>query len=555
MPVSIVPPDRLVPLNDVASDPTRGIVLYWQVMQRRTRYNWALEHAIELAREWRRPLVVLEALRAGYPWASDRLHRFALDGMRDNARGYASAGVQHVRYVEPRPGDGRGLLLALAERACTVVTDEFPEFFIPRMLNAAGHKLARAGVRLEAVDGNGLLPLRAAGKAWVTAAHFRRMLQRELPDALAYAPAPNPLPRARSLPPVEGETASWLEGIRTRWPSPADVLIGGDARDAARALAALPIDHDVPPVDFRGGEQKARRVLRAFIDGKLDTYSARRNEAEDPSNSGLSPYLHWGFVSVHEVFAAVARHQAWTPLRLAPRATGKREGWWGMTPDAEAFLDELVTWREVSYNTAHWVPENDTYASLPAWARQTLDAHRGDRRAEVFTRDQLEAGATYDALWNATQGQLRTDGRIHNYLRILWGKKFLEWTETPEEALAHMLHLNNRWALDGRNPNSTGGITWVMGRYDHAWQERPVIGKVRAMSSAATAKKIRVDGYIERYAATLPGHTAPRADAGDGRGEAPAPRRERHTPRDRGPARGAGTSGLDVLPDDDDTRS
>jgi hypothetical protein len=188
------------------------------------------------------------------------------------------------------------------------------------------------------------------------------------------------------------------------------------------------------------------------------------------------------------------------------------------------------------------------YASLPGWARATLEAHQADRRAELFTRDELEAGATYDALWNATQGQLRTDGRIHNYLRILWGKKFLEWTRSGEEALDFMLHVNNRWALDGRNPNSTSGITWVMGRYDHAWQERPVLGKVRPMSSAATARKIRVDGYVARYAAALPGG-ARREGVGDKRGDAPAPAGERKVARDRGPARGAGTAGFDVLPE------
>jgi deoxyribodipyrimidine photo-lyase len=201
-----------------------------------------------------------------------------------------------------------------------------------------------------------------------------------------------------------------------------------------------------------------------------------------------------------------------------------------MSPSGEAFLEELLVWRELSYNTAHFLPAHDTYASLPDWARATLEAHRADPRAELFTRDELEAGATYDALWNATQAQLRADGRIHNYLRILWGKKFLEWTRSGEEALAFMLHVNNRWALDGRNPNSTSGITWVMGRYDHAWQERPVLGKVRPMSSVATARKIRVDGYVARYSALLPA------------------RAERRTARDRGTAVGAGTAGLDVLP-------
>lgn len=544
-----VPAERLAPLNACPVAAERDVVVYWCVMARRTTWSFALEHAVETAHALGRPLVVLEALRAGYPWASDRLHRFALDGMADDAAAYARAGVEHLAYVEPAPGAGAGLLETLAARACCVITDEFPEFFLPRMLAAAGRKLAALGTPLVAVDGNGLLPLRTAGRAWPTAPHFRRMLQRELPEHLGWFPAPEPLRLARALPRPDAATAAWLADVRARWPMASPALLAGEGTEGARALAALPIDHGVPPVPFRGGARKAERVLTDFLDRKLDTYATRRNEAEDPSNSGLSPYLHWGFTSVHAVFAELAAREGWDPTRLAPKPTGKREGWWGMGPNAEAFLDELVTWRELSYNTAHFVAGHDTYASLPAWAQATLEKHRHDRRAEVFTRDQLEAGATYDALWNATQGQLRTDGRIHNYLRILWGKKFLEWTREPEDALACMLHLNNRWALDGRNPNSTSGITWVMGRYDHPWQERPVIGQVRPMSSVATARKIRVTEYVRRYTEALPGREAAVADAGDGRGEAPAPRRARTTARDRGPARGAGTQGLDVLPE------
>lgn len=518
-----IPAERLTALNDAPARPEQGYVLYWQVMARRTRANFALEHAVACARAWGRPLLVLEALRAGYPWASDRLHRFALDGMHDNAAAYARAGVAHHAYVEPEPGAGRGLLEALAERACAVVTDEFPEFFLPRMLAAAGRKLGALGARLEAVDGNGLLPLRLGEKAWSAAPHFRRQLQRALPAQLLRMPADRPLDAARRLPALEGDALAHVDAARRRWPAASpDLLDQGEA--GRRALGALPIDHGVPPVAFAGGPAKGARVLADFVARKFDTYAARRNEAEDPSNSGLSPYLHWGFVGAHEVFAAVAEREGWTPARLAPRPTGKREGWWGMSPNGEAFLDEFVTWRELSYNTAFYLPAHDAYASLPDWARATMEAHRADPRAELFTRDQLEAGGTYDALWNATQGQLRADGRIHNYLRILWGKKFLEWTRSGEEALAFMLHLNNRWALDGRNPNSTSGITWVLGRYDHAWQERPVLGKIRPMSSEATARKIRVTEYVRRYA---PGRVT-----------------------DRGAARGAGTAGLDVLPED-----
>ncbi len=534
-PTAVVPAERLTALNDAPADSSRDYVLYWCVMARRTRYNFALEYALACARTWGRPLVVVEALRAGYPWANDRLHRFALDGMADNAAAYADARVAHHPYVEPEPGAGRGLLETLAERACLVVTDEFPEFFLPRMVAAAGAKLGVRGVRLEMVDGNGLLPLRLGQKAWSAAPHFRRHLQRELPTQLGGAPTAEPLGDARGLPTLAGAALAHLDGVRRRWPGATPDLLDQGER-GRQALGSLPIDHGVPPVAFRGGARKGAVVLADFVDRKLASYAARRNEAEDPSNSGLSPYLHWGFVSAHEVFARVAAHEDWTLERLAPRATGKREGWWGMSPNGEAFMDEFVTWRELSYNTAFFLPEHDTYASLPEWARTTMEAHQGDPRAALFSRDALEAGASYDALWNATQGQLRTDGRIHNYLRILWGKKFLEWTRSGEEALACMLHINNRWALDGRNPNSTSGITWVLGRYDHAWQERPVIGKVRPMSSEATAKKVRVTEYVARYTAALP------ARAADGA------RGATRTVRDRGTARGAGTAGLDVLP-------
>ncbi|CAA9305748.1 MAG: Deoxyribodipyrimidine photolyase, type II, partial [uncultured Gemmatimonadaceae bacterium] len=228
----------------------------------------------------------------------------------------------------------------------------------------------------------------------------------------------------------------------------------------------------------------------------------------------------------------VAAAEGWTPDRVAGKTpTGKREGWWGMSANGDAFLEELLTWRELSYNTAFYVDRHDAFESLPPWAQTTLAQHAGDPRAEIFSLEELEAGATYDALWNATQGQLREDGRIHNYLRILWGKKFLEWTPRPEDALAAMLAINNRWALDGRNPNSTSGITWVMGRYDRPWgPERPVIGKVRPMSSEATARKVNVTRYIERYTALLPA------------------RAETERPRDKGASKGAGTSGEDVLP-------
>ncbi|HEU0054774.1 MAG TPA: hypothetical protein VFQ39_16420, partial [Longimicrobium sp.] len=290
--------------------------------------------------------------------------------------------------------------------------------------------------------------------------------------------------------------ASLPAEVSRRWPAATAALLRGDAG----TLDALPIDHAVPPVGFDGGEKHAAKVLRSFVRDRLPRYAEHRNEPEGDAASGLSPYLHWGFVSVHQVFQAVADAEGWSPERVALRPTGAREGWWGMGTNAEAFLDELVTWREVCYNTSVFLPGHDDFASLPDWARRSLEKHADDDR-DPLSLEALEEGRTYDALWNATQGQLRGEGRIHNYLRMIWGKRFLEWTRSPREAVEWMLHLNNRWALDGRDPNSVGGIMWCLGRYDRPWgPERRVFGVVRYMSSANTARKVRVKDYIARHA-------------------------------------------------------
>jgi deoxyribodipyrimidine photo-lyase len=196
----------------------------------------------------------------------------------------------------------------------------------------------------------------------------------------------------------------------------------------------------------------------------------------------------------------VLAHEEWTPRRLGKKTGGKRTGWWGMSPGAEAWLDELVTWRELGYNMAARERNYDQYESLPDWARTTLERHAGDRRPHVYSLDEFAAAKTHDDLWNAAQTQLVREGRIHNYLRMLWGKKILEWSATPRDALAVMIELNNRYALDGRDPSSYSGIFWVLGRYDRAWgPEREVFGKIRYMSSENTRRKLRVEAYCDRW--------------------------------------------------------
>ena len=462
-------------------------VLYWMIAARRTHDNFALDRAIEHAKRLHKPLLVLEALRLDYPFASDRLHRFVIDGMADNVLAFRRAGIAYHPYVEPTVGAGRGLLEALAKDAAVVVSDDFPCFFLPRMLAAAGKKLS---VRLEAVDSNGVLPIRALDKACFRAFDFRRAVQKSFAAHWAARPAPAPLSRL-ALPKLE-----FPKSISERWPAASDQLLRGEPS----ALAALAIDHRVPITSARGGLRAAQKTLREFVDQKLERYAEDRNHPDLAATSGLSPYLHFGQLSAHRIVNAIAEREDWTPADLGERARGERTGFWKMTASAEAFMDQLITWREVGLNYCAHEPDHKSIVSLPKWAQKTLAEHEADARPVLYSRAQLEAARSYDPIWNAAQRELVREGRIHNYLRMLWGKKILEWSKTPEHALATAIYLNDRYALDGRDPNSYSGILWCFGRYDRAWGPvRPIFGTIRYMSSENTEKKLWLAKYLAKY--------------------------------------------------------
>ena len=487
----LVPKVRIQTCNDAPIRADGDFVLYWMIAFRRLTSNFSLQRAVELAVELRKPLVIFEPLRVGYPWASERIHRFVIDGMAENGARIAALknpGVRYFPYVEPQHDTDKGLLAALAQRACVVVTDDFPSFFLPRMVSAAA---ARLPVRLEAVDSNGLLPLRAIDRVFTTAFSFRASLQKQLPPHLEEFPIANPMKGVR-LPPLK----SLPPEITKRWPAVSAKLL---ARDSAE-LATLPIDHSVGIVEARGGSSVARQRLTTFLDRYVPHYAAGANDPDADNRSGLSPYLHFGHISSHELFHELMAREAWSPASLGEKTGGKREGWWGVSPGAESWLDEFITWRELGYNMTSHRDDYDQFESLPDWALATLAKHERDPREYVYSLDQFAAAATHDPLWNAAQTQLVREGRIHNYLRMLWGKKILEWTATPHDALAVMIELNNKYALDGRNPNSYSGIFWILGRYDRPWgPERPIFGNIRYMSAENTRKKIRVREYLKTY--------------------------------------------------------
>jgi len=487
-----VPSIRIQPCSRAPVNPQGDYVLYWMIAARRTTHNFSLDRAIEWCLELKKPLLIFEPLRRDFPWVSDRFRNFVAAGMAANQHALAPTSALYFPYLEPSPNADKGLLHALASRAAVIVTDEFPCFFLPRMVAAASKKLP---VLLEQVDTNGLLPLRAAPRDFPTAFAFRRFLQKNLETHLLNFPAADPLahaklPRLTSLP----------KSITDRWPAAALPA------QAPVTTHAAPSQSPEPP----GGSLAAHQTLKNFLARKLPHYLESRNEPAEAATSGLSPYLHFGHISAYEIFSALAAEEKWKPAKIALRSNGAREGWWNMSASAEGFLDQLVTWRELGFNFCAHRTDYRQYKSLPDWAKQTLAAHSRDKREHRYTLDEFAAAHTYDPLWNAAQTQLLREGEMHNYMRMLWGKKILEWTRTPQEALQIMIELNNRYAIDGRDPNSYSGIFWCLGRYDRPWPERPIFGTVRYMSSANTARKLDVEPYLRRYSSDQLSLAAPR---------------------------------------------
>ncbi len=479
-----VPQERIRTLTRVPPNREGAFVLYWMTANRRLESNFSLQRAVELARQWNKPLLILESLRLRYRWASERFHRFVLDGMIDNAMAASRTNAFYLAHVESQ-SEGPGLMEWMAGNACAMVTDDFPCFFHPVLYERV---VQHWPCCVELVDSNGILPMHGTDRIFTVAHSYRLYMQKEIASHLDAFPEIDPLANLPSVaPPVQLHDAArrWslhsLEGLR------------------AIDLSTIPIDHRVSPTEVRGGSLAANEVLQRFADHRMGAYAEARNRPEHEGASGLSPYLHFGHLSAHQVFHRITQAVGWSPEYLG-KPNGKMHGYWKVDLNAEAFLDQLLTWREIGFNQCSHVRNYDRYESLPAWALKTLEDHANDPRPSVYKLEQFENAATHDPLWNAAQRQLAREGRIHNYLRMLWGKKILHWSASPRDALRIMIELNNKYALDGRDPNSYSGIFWVLGRFDRAWgPERPIFGKIRYMTSESTARKYDVQRYLSTY--------------------------------------------------------
>ena len=473
--------------NDKSPNNEGDYILYWMQTNRRLQYNYALEYAIAWANKLDKPLLIYEGLNIDYPWACDRFHTFIMQGMKENLEIARSKDVNFFSYIEPEAGAGKGLLYALAENACLVISDEYPVFIIRKHNESVGKKLE---IPYITIDSNGLIPLGVTEKDPYSAYLFRKIMQKHFIEGFTNPPKQNPMED--------------LE-VRKRVVLPDDFLQKYPQGDKAldnieETVSSLAIDHSVSIVEANGTREAALGKLGHFIAYGLMEYDEKRNHPDERKTSGLSPWLHFGKISEYEIVKTVLDHQPqdWDLDSITPNG-GKNSGFFNGDPNIESFLDEVITWREVGFHYAHHRPDYDQFESLPDWVKETMNEHQDDEREYVYSLEEFEQSKTHDELWNAAQNQLREEGIIHNYLRMLWGKKVIEWTPDYRTALDYLIELNNKYALDGRDPNSYSGIFWVLGRFDRAWQERDVFGKLRYMTSESTRKKVKLNQYLDKF--------------------------------------------------------
>lgn len=459
-------------------------VLYWMHSNRRLYNNFALEYAVAWANKLNKPLLILEGLNVDYPWASDRFHSFMIDGMQDKAIDCAKRGVTYYSYLEPEAGAGRGLIEHLAKSACLIVSDEYP-VFIMRTFN---EKLAaKVSIPYITVDSNGIIPLGSTDKAPYAAYLFRKIVQKNFVQAWSVPPIVDPLAD------LQHKKVNLPIGTLEKWPQ---MMVA--EKWHRTALSTFNINHEVGILPIEGSRKAGLSTLDRFIDQGLSRYGSERNDPDADAVSHMSPYLHFGTIAEHEIVARILDNQpqGWDLTDLVD-VKGASSGFFGGHSYIEKFLDEVITWRGVGFHFAHHTPNYDHFESLPDWAQKTLNEHTTDERQYLYSLEQLDAAETHDDVWNAAQRELKRDGIIHNYLRMLWGKKVLEWTPNPETALAYLIELNNKYAIDGRDPNSYSGIFWCFGRFDRPWFERPIFGSIRYMTSESARNKIKMKEYLE----------------------------------------------------------
>ncbi len=434
----------------------KGPILYWMSREQRADDNWALLYAQEKAMEMKVPLLVCFCMALSFLGAPYRAYDFMLKGLKETEKSLLAKRIPFL-LLEGEPEKNISILVSRYSIS-EIVTDFDPLRIKQQWKRKVGETIE---IPFHEVDSHNIVPCwETSSKKEFAARTIRPKIHRLLDKYLISFPdlLSHPFLLEKNIPGVQ-------------W------------REIQRRLKA---DRSVSPVSWLvPGSQGGRAILERFISERLERYPLDRNDPGIPGLSDLSPYLHFGQIS---------------PQRAALEVSFSRK----KTEAKDAFLEEVIVRRELADNFCFYTPFYDSYNSFPEWARNSLNEHRQDRREHIYSFSELEGAETHDELWNAGQIEMLTKGKMHGWVRMYWAKKILEWSPSPEEALERAILLNDRYELDGRDPNGYTGIAWsIGGLHDRAWPSRPLFGKIRYMNDRGAARKFNVKRYVEQVKGTL----------------------------------------------------
>ncbi len=429
----------------------RGPVVYWMTRDQRVDDNWSLIHAIQKANETNSPLVVIYALAPTYPGANLRHYDFMLKGLQNTEKVLTNKGITFHLLMGNPPETIPNFLKEV--EASVLVSD-----FTPLSINREWKQSVNEQISIPhlEVDAHNITPCwYASPKLEFGAYTLRPKIRKHLSAFLT------------DFPEISLKTPKLLTNKPTHWHNTLNWL--------------NPFSHVKPIKWLNPGENEATETLRNFLNQKLTGYATKRNDPTLKWQSDLSAYLHFGQISAQRI--AIETMKANAPQE-----------------DKQAFLEELIVRRELADNYCYYNPSYSRFSGFPDWAKQTHKIHRFDVREYLYTPQELEHVKTHDPLWNAAQTEMTTTGKMHGYMRMYWAKKILEWTTCPEEAMRTAIYLNDKYSLDGRDPNGYAGIAWSIGGvHDRAWPERPIFGKIRYMNYEGCKRKFDVDEYIAQH--------------------------------------------------------
>ncbi len=445
---NMVQPERVTTRK--AGNIQTGPIIYWMSRDQRANHNWALLHAMDIAKNLRSEVVVVFCLVPGFLNANWRQYDFMLKGLEEVERDLQEKNISfYLLTGEP----GQEIPEFIGQKHASALVTDFDPLKIKRQWKEEVEN--KISIPFHEVDAHNIVPCRHVSNKKEFGAYTLRPKIRKHLDAF--------------LIPFPG-----FEKAKT--------LGGKPKNDWAKIRDGLRVDKSLAPVDWiKPGSTAGEKALEHFVQEKLALYDQKRNDPNEEMVSGLSPYLHFGQLSSQHValrvYAAGVKNEA-----------------------KEAFLEELIVRKELSDNFCWYEPSYGQFKAFPGWAKKTLDEHRGDEREYLYTLEQFEQARTHDSLWNAAQVEMVRLGKMHGYMRMYWAKKILEWTKSPEEALDIAIYLNDKYELDGRDPNGYTGCAWAIGGvHDRAWKERPVYGKIRYMNANGASRKFNTKKYIQKF--------------------------------------------------------